>query len=105
MSGNPILAARDPAAARKQQQQHERKPQQERQESDAHPAPPPLIVIGGSAGAIPVVQDILSKLPGDFPAALLIVVHQSQSPSAGSLTWLFNRIGALAVRHARDGER
>ncbi|MCW8384730.1 chemotaxis protein CheB [Fluoribacter dumoffii] len=34
-----------------------------------------LIVIGGSAGAITALQNLLPRLPADFPAAILIVIH------------------------------
>jgi two-component system chemotaxis response regulator CheB len=69
------------------------------------PAPPPptpdLIVIGGSAGALPALQQILPALPADFPAAILIVVHQAQSPP-GKLPELLG--GPLPAAHAADGE-
>jgi len=36
-----------------------------------------LIVIGGSAGSLPVIVDLLSALPADFPIPLLIVLHRN----------------------------
>ena len=60
-----------------------------------------LIVIGGSAGALPVLQEVLRGLPGDLEAAVLIVVHQAQS-QPGRLPETLG--GLLRTQHARDGE-
>ena len=60
-----------------------------------------LVVIGGSAGALPALQQIFRALPKDFPAAVLIVVHQAQS-QPGKLPEVLG--GPLPARHARDGE-
>src|SRR5687768_3638698 len=69
------------------------------------PGAPPLtrdiVVVGGSAGALPVLQVMLRGLPADFPAAVLIVVHQAQS-QPGRLPAVLR--GSLPVAHARDGE-
>src|SRR5215207_1047222 len=62
-----------------------------------------LIVIGGSAGALPVLQIIAPQLPADFPAAILIVLHQAQS-QPGKLPMLLSRWGPLPAEHARDGQ-
>ena len=65
------------------------------------PVTPDLVVVGGSAGALPVLQTVLRSLPADFPAAVLIVVHQAQS-QPGKLPNVLG--GPLPARHARDGE-
>ncbi|HHF7368101.1 TPA: chemotaxis protein CheB [Legionella bozemanae] len=39
-----------------------------------------IIVIGGSAGAITALDNLLSPLPADFPATILIVVHIPPTP-------------------------
>ena len=68
-------------------------------------AQPPLtrdiVVVGGSAGSLTVLQKMVRGLPADFPAAILIVVHQAQS-QPGRLPQLLG--GALRAAHARDGE-
>jgi two-component system chemotaxis response regulator CheB len=61
-----------------------------------------VIVIGGSAGALSVLQQILGALPADFPAAVFVVIHQSQS-QPGRLPEILARCGALAAEHAIDG--
>jgi len=60
-----------------------------------------IVVVGGSAGSLPVLQAIMTALPADFPAAVLIVVHQAES-QPGRLPGILP--GALPVAHARDGE-
>lgn len=45
----------------------------------AAPSPPParLIAFGGSAGGIPALMQILSRLPFDFPIPIIVVQHLS----------------------------
>jgi two-component system, chemotaxis family, protein-glutamate methylesterase/glutaminase len=38
------------------------------------------LVIGGSAGGLQALDVLLSKLPVDLPAALLVVVHKGGTP-------------------------
>jgi len=40
-----------------------------------------IIVIGASAGGISAVKKIISGLPADLPAALLVVIHMPPGPS------------------------
>jgi len=61
-----------------------------------------LFVVGGSAGSIEALSTILSALPSDFPAPILIVIHRSTGPSV--LPALFTRAGRLKATHATDGE-
>ena len=63
---------------------------------------PKIFVIGGSAGSIDALKIILAGLPPDFPAALLIVTHIGSHES--KLPQLLERVSALPVRHARQGE-
>lgn len=61
------------------------------------------VVIGGSAGAVDALRGLLSRLPADFPAAVLAVVHRA--PVEGNGTgWGLSRAGPLPVRDAVDGE-
>jgi two-component system chemotaxis response regulator CheB len=62
-----------------------------------------LIVIGGSAGALSLLRQVISELPADLAAAIVIVVHQSQL-SPGRMPHILSS-GVLPVGFARDGER
>ncbi len=61
-----------------------------------------LIVIGASTGGPLALRELLSRLPENFPAAILIVQHM---PGAftGVLAAQLNRHCALRVREAEDG--
>jgi chemotaxis response regulator CheB len=61
------------------------------------------VVIGGSAGSIPVLEQILGGLPAELPVAVLVVVHQAQT-SPGMLPQMLSRAGRLPAQHAQDGE-
>src|SRR5829696_8546146 len=62
------------------------------------------LVIGASAGGIEALRELVALLPGDFPAAICIVLHTSpQSP--GVLDAILTRAGALPAHNARDRER
>jgi len=61
-----------------------------------------VIAIGGSYGAMRVLLKIVSALPADFPATLLIVTHIGARSS--SLAEILATDCALPVRDARDGE-
>ncbi|MDB5746220.1 MAG: Protein-glutamate methylesterase [Massilia sp.] len=61
-----------------------------------------IVVIGGSLGAINALKVILASLPEDFPAAILIVTHIGSNRSM--LPQILQKISALPVRHATDGE-
>jgi chemotaxis response regulator CheB len=63
-----------------------------------------LIAIGASAGGPAVLATILSQLPEDFPAAVVIVQHVDDQFAAGMATWL-NHGTKLNVRVAREGDR
>ena len=47
-----------------------------------------LIVIGASTGGPPVLQEILSELPREFPVPILIVQHMAAGFSQGFAEWL-----------------
>lgn len=63
-----------------------------------------IVVIGASAGGIEPLRTIIGKLPADFPATVLVVVHMSPS-SRSVLPEILTRSSALRVIHARDGLR
>lgn len=62
----------------------------------------PLIVIGASTGGPRVVYQILSELPGDLTAAVLVVQHIAAGFSGGMAEWL-SRESALPVSLATEG--
>jgi len=64
----------------------------------------PLVAIGASTGGPQAVQTILSKLPQDFPAAILIVQHISADFADSLATWLSESC-KRTVRTVHDGDR
>jgi two-component system chemotaxis response regulator CheB len=66
-----------------------------------NPAIRRVVAIGGSAGGIGALQSVVSSLPGDLGAPLLVVIHQW--PGADSvLPSVLSRAGPLPALHARD---
>jgi two-component system, chemotaxis family, response regulator WspF len=64
----------------------------------------PLVAIGASTGGPQAVQTILSALPRDFPAAILVVQHISADFAASLAAWLSESC-KRTVRTVRDGDR
>ena len=62
----------------------------------------PLVAIGASAGGIEAVGHLLSELPADLPAAVLVVVHVA--PVANRLASVLDRRSVLPVAQAIDGD-
>ena len=62
------------------------------------------IVIGGSAGAFSVIREVVAGLPADFPAALLLCLHQAVN-GASRAAELLDRRAAIRVVLAEDGAR
>jgi two-component system chemotaxis response regulator CheB len=63
---------------------------------------PRIVGIGASTGGPPVLQNILSGLPRDFPAPLLIVQHIARGFLHGMVEWL-NQTTGLHVHVAAHG--
>ena len=63
-----------------------------------------IIVIGASAGGVQALQELMGGLPGQFPAAVFVVVHTSPD-SPGILPQILERAGPLPAAHAKNGER
>jgi two-component system chemotaxis response regulator CheB len=67
------------------------------------PSDMPLIVIGASTGGPRIVNELLSSLPSDLRAAVLVVQHIAQGFSVGMAEWLANA-SRLPVRLATEGQ-
>jgi two-component system chemotaxis response regulator CheB len=63
-----------------------------------------VVALAASAGGLAAVSRILSGLPADFPAPVLIVQHQDPHHRSW-LSEILSRITELRVTQARDGER
>jgi two-component system chemotaxis response regulator CheB len=63
---------------------------------------PRIVGIGASTGGPPVLQNILSSLPREFPAPILVVQHISRGFLAGMVEWL-NQTTGLHVHVAAHG--
>ncbi len=63
-----------------------------------------LVAIGSSAGGPGALAKVLSGLPGDFPAAIVIVQHIDEKFALGMADWL-NQQSKLPVRVAKEGDR
>ena len=63
-----------------------------------------LVIIGASWGGLHAVSEILSGLPEDFPAPIVIVQHRQES-AEDLLSTLLDRRGPLTVREAEDKTR
>lgn len=64
----------------------------------------PLVAIGSSTGGPKALAAILSRLPADFGAAIVIVQHVDQQFSGGLVDWL-NQQTPLTVKLAKTGDR
>ena len=63
-----------------------------------------VVLIGSSAGGPPQVDMLLSRLPPDLPAAVIITQHMPVGFTA-PLAERFNRIAAMPVKETRNGDR
>lgn len=68
-----------------------------------HPTSGKLILIGASAGGPAALATILSTLPENFPAALVVVQHVDAQFAEGLVHWLQSH-SRLRVRLAEEGD-
>jgi two-component system chemotaxis response regulator CheB len=75
-------------------------------EGNGAPAEPTLqrdlVVIGGSAGSLDGLQEVVSKLPPEFPAVVLVVLHVAATGTS-VLPQILSRHGVLPATFAEDG--
>jgi two-component system, chemotaxis family, protein-glutamate methylesterase/glutaminase len=64
-----------------------------------------IVVIGASAGGLQALQQLLTALPPDVEAALLVVLHTAERPGASMLPEILQRRSTMPVSHPRDGDR
>src|SRR5205085_2070162 len=76
------------------------------------PAPPPppaapprarVLAVAASTGGPPALRQLLSGLPRDFAAPILVVQHLSPGFAAGLASWL-NSVSGFRVKVAEEGE-
>jgi chemotaxis response regulator CheB len=63
-----------------------------------------VVCVGASAGGPAALAKLLAGLPGDFPAAVVMVQHVDAQFSAGLANWLAG-YSSLPVRLVEEGDR
>lgn len=61
-----------------------------------------LVTVAASAGGIPALQAFIGALPGDLPAAVVILQHRAPDPKESYLNKILKRAGTMPVVNAVD---
>jgi two-component system chemotaxis response regulator CheB len=69
----------------------------------AAPGDWPIVALVASAGGIEALSHVLSALPSDLPACVIVLLHAAPERES-MLPDILRRVSALAVEAARDGE-
>lgn len=64
----------------------------------------PLVIIGSSTGGPRALQQVIPNLPGDLPAAVVVIQHMPAGFTA-PLAQRLNEASVLTVQEAADGDR
>lgn len=63
-----------------------------------------LVCIGASTGGPSALRELLSDIPADFPAPIVIIQHVDEEFAASFADWLNSEV-AIPVRLAQEGDR
>jgi two-component system, chemotaxis family, protein-glutamate methylesterase/glutaminase len=63
-----------------------------------------VVAMASSAGGLKALTEVLSALPGDFPATILVVQHLDPRHRS-MMADILSRLTRLPVRQAQDGDR
>ena len=63
-----------------------------------------VVLIGSSAGGPPMLDTIVSKLPSDLNAAVIITQHMPKGGFTAALAARLNRISPLQIRETENGD-
>lgn len=64
----------------------------------------PVFVIGTSAGGLEALRRLVTVLPANFPAPILIVQHMESSTTGQVVVQVLSKAGAMPCKEAEDGE-
>src|SRR5262249_22783628 len=63
-----------------------------------------MVALAASAGGLAALSQVLSALPADFPAAIVVVQHLDRQHRS-HLASILSRCTSLTVKDAKEGER
>src|SRR2546423_755077 len=63
-----------------------------------------IVTVGASLGGVETLSKLVSSLPCDFKAPVLVVMHTS-AHGPGLLPQILGRAGRLPAKHAEEGDR